>query len=167
MLSTRAGSLYLLAGQLFSEFGVFLLHAAQFFLLALEAKLQLKRLAAVTLRWDVFWTVAPEPSGAHHVSKQRPLRPRRVAHKVERRPKGIWERGELHDSLAFFRGNEQQTQEVKADRNMDCSSTSHSNEQMSEAMDVRLCVSGWGFCSGKSLGGASTSSQSSALLLLV
>lgn len=43
--------LYLLTGQLFSEFGLFLLHAAQFFLLALEAKLHLQRFAAIRLHW--------------------------------------------------------------------------------------------------------------------
>lgn len=47
-----------------------------------------------------------------------------------------------------------------------CSNTGHSElNYVQQGGDVRLCVSG-GFCSGKSLGGASTSSHSSALLLL-
>lgn len=47
-----------------------------------------------------------------------------------------------------------------------CSNTGHSElNYVQLGGDVRLCVSG-GFCSGKSLGGASTSSHSSALLLL-
>lgn len=48
-----------------------------------------------------------------------------------------------------------------------CSNTGHSElNYVQQGGDVRLCVSG-GFCSGKSLGGASTSSHSSALLLPV
>lgn len=94
-------NLYLLTGQLLSELGLLLLHAAQLFLLALEAKLHLQRFAAVALHWGVLsapcLSAAPEPPGAHHVSQQRPLRPCRVAHKVKGkcRTKGIWERREF------------------------------------------------------------------------
>jgi len=90
--------MYLLTGQLFSEFGLLVLHAAEFFLLALEAKLHLQRLAAVTLHRGALGTArlggASKPPGGHHVPKQRLLRTRWVAHKVKskRWPKGIWER---------------------------------------------------------------------------
>lgn len=74
--------MYLLTGQLLSELGLLLLHAAQLLLLALQAQLQLCRLAAVGLGGRAFGA-ASEPPRAHHVPEQRPLRTQRVASKVE------------------------------------------------------------------------------------
>lgn len=80
---------YLLTGQLLSELGLLLLHAAQLLLLVLQAELHLRRLAAVGLRsrgvGGAGLCAASEPPRAHHVAEQRPLGSRRAAAKVKRK----------------------------------------------------------------------------------
>lgn len=81
--------LHLLCGQLFSEFGLFLLHAAKLLLLPLET--QVRSFAAIRLHRRALGT--PQLPRAHHVSAREPLGSRGVAHKVEiKSRKGIWKR---------------------------------------------------------------------------
>lgn len=85
---------YLLTGQLLSELGLFLLHATQLLLLALQAKLHLQRFAAVGLHRGALSAAWLAAASELHVSEQRPPGAWRVAAKVEgkRWPKGIWNR---------------------------------------------------------------------------